>query len=207
MAAPGGGKGKGWHALGGMMVGAMLVWITGVVLLPIGLTQKATADSFDPTSDFTAVAGGCTIISVRWEADQRNDKTPFCVDEYVYKFVVDNSTVYNSTDVLTSGVDEVSRGRGTKCDDSTAAPSTHAVPSNTACWTLASGKLKSDVDTFYKCGNIQCTKVELAGRMSNPSSSLIHTLIRTLNIQRPKPRASVCAATTPSHPALPPVDT
>lgn len=75
-----GGKGKCWHTLGGISVGFLLCTIAGIVVLSVGLSQQAAVSAFDATKDFMAVDGGCTVETIKHDADQRNDKTPFCVD-------------------------------------------------------------------------------------------------------------------------------
>ena len=155
MTAPGAGAegGKPWHAGMGIMVFFTLMWITGAVLLPIGLSNKSIAEAYDPATDFTAVQGGCQITSMTHTADQRQDKNPYCVDVYRYNFTIGSSgTLYQSAP------DEQRHSSGTRCADVTQLPALYSVGESIVCWELANGRTKSDVDSFYTCGNSACVK-------------------------------------------------
>lgn len=160
MSAPGAGAGAGsggkpWHTGMGIMCFWMLMWITGVVLLPIGISSKSFLDGFDPSTDFSAVQGGCKIYSVMHVADQRQDRNPFCVDVYTYTF-----TAGSSSTIYTSAPEEIQHDKGTQCNEVAQLPASYVAGEVLAtCWKPASGKTKSDVDSFYGCGNPQCIKV------------------------------------------------
>jgi hypothetical protein len=152
----------------GMIVFFTLAWITGGILLIVGLSKEADAADYDPTTDFTSVEAGCTITAVAHEADQRQDKNPYCVDVYTYTFTAGT----DSTTSLTSEPDEQRRNGGSgssKCDSDAQVAATHTGTDGTlptaavACWTPASGKVAADLGTFYKCGpaaaNADCVKV------------------------------------------------
>ena len=151
----------------GMMLFFTLAWITGVVLLAVGLSKDADAANYDPATDFTRVSGGCTISDVSHEARQLQDKNPYCVDVYTYTF-----TQGSDSTALTSEPDEQRRNGGSgssKCDSDAQAPATHTGIDGTlptaavSCWTPASGKVAADLGTFYKCGpaesNAACVKL------------------------------------------------
>lgn len=150
----------------GMIVFFTLLWITGVVLLAVGLNKGADAADYDPETDWTSVDGGCTVTAVEHEADQRNDKNPYCVDVYTYTFTM------GSDAGLVSEPDEQRRNGGSgssKCDSDPQAAATHTGTDGTLptaavpCWTPASGKVPADLGIFYKCGpaaaNANCVKV------------------------------------------------
>eukprot|EP00928_Gymnodinium_smaydae_P045186 TRINITY_DN30151_c0_g1_i1.p1 TRINITY_DN30151_c0_g1~~TRINITY_DN30151_c0_g1_i1.p1 ORF type:complete len:232 (+),score=42.05 TRINITY_DN30151_c0_g1_i1:122-817(+) len=164
--ADGGKKGAVGFGMG-MMVFFTLLWITGVVLLAVGLSNESYASEYDPATDWTSVAGGCRITSVSHVADQRTDKNPYCVDVYTYIF-----TKAADSTKLTSEPDEQRRNGGggaSRCDTDPQAPATHTGTDGTLptaavpCWSLASGKVAADLGTFYKCGpaatNADCVKI------------------------------------------------
>ena len=148
--------GRAWHAGMGIMVLFTLMWITGAVLLPTGLSKKSVVEAFDPATDFTVVLGGCQIDSVMHVAEQRQDRSPYCVDVYRYSFTIGISgTLYQSA------LHEQRRQRhssGTNCADVMQLPALYSVGETIVCWEPASGKSKSDVDSLYKCGNSACVK-------------------------------------------------
>lgn len=152
MAVGGGKGGKCYHFGMGLMVFWTLMWITGIVLLTIGLNNRAEVDSFNPSTDFSPITGGCTVITVKHSEDQRQDRNPYCVDVYLYTF---NS----SLGVFLSAPEEISRGSGTWCDDSNQVEAQLSEGEEVDCWQPANGKAKSNLETFYSCGNDPCIKV------------------------------------------------
>ena len=82
VAGAGGKEGKPWHPMMAAMGFFTVMWITGAVLLPIGIMQGAVVREFDPTTDFDAIKGGCAILNSTHIADQRHNQYPYCVDVY-----------------------------------------------------------------------------------------------------------------------------
>jgi hypothetical protein len=157
---------KAWHVGAGVMCFFTLMWITGAILLAIGLTEELQNNKFDPSTDFIPVNGGCKVISVSHMADQRQDKNPYCVDVYTYKF-----TKLSTNVSYTSAPEEKQHAKGTNCGSSQQLAASYAVDQQLPCWELAAGKSKSDVDSFYGCGNGDCIKIldpskEHAGKAS-----------------------------------------
>merc|ERR1711988_1077587 len=95
--------GKCWHSGLGVMCFFLLVWVTGVVLLSVGLNQKSSYAEYDPYVDFVPVNTGCRIISVSYKASQRQDNHPYCVDVYTYNFTLADEP---SGPFLLSGADD-----------------------------------------------------------------------------------------------------
>ena len=79
----------------------------------------------------------------------------FCVDVYTYTFIKTSATGAN----YTSGPDEQSRGKGTRCSSSVAKPNSLKVGAVTDCWDLKASKTRTDAEGFYTCGNAACVKV------------------------------------------------
>jgi len=152
------GCGRPWHAGVGIMIFFTLLWIAGLVLLIVGLNEKAESNNYTPSEFFELTAsggGGCKVLSMVHRADQRQDKNPFCVDVYTYTFIKTSATGAN----YTSGPDEQSRGKGTRCSSSVAKPNSLKVGAVTDCWDLKASKTRTDAEGFYTCGNAACVKV------------------------------------------------
>lgn len=132
------------------------MWITGVVLLSVGLENKSAYDEYPPAAYFEFVKNGCKVLSRAHVASQRHDKNPYCVDVYTYNFTRGDSP---SGPFYLSGPDENSRGKGTHCDDSSQKPSSLPVSAVVSCWKPTPGKTRAVLDSFYKCGNTACLKV------------------------------------------------
>jgi len=137
----------------GIHVFFLLMWITGAVLLSIGITMKNEADRFDPDTDFAPILSPkCVVTNVTHEAEQRQDKNPFCVDVYTYTFRMGDKT-------FTSGADEKQRKKGTWCESSFQIPTKLTVGTETKCWQPIAGNDKAELASFYKCGNGDCIKI------------------------------------------------
>jgi len=137
----------------GIHVFFLIMWITGAVLLSIGITMKNEADRFDPNTDFDPILSPkCVVTEVKHVAEQRQDKNPFCVDVYTYTFRMGDKT-------LTSGADEKERKKGTWCESSFQIPTKITVGAETKCWQPIAGNAKAELASFYKCGNAECIKI------------------------------------------------
>merc|ERR1712023_470689 len=76
VAGMGANGGKCWHSGLGVMCFFLLVWVTGVVLLSVGLNQKSSYAEYDPYVDFVPVNTGCRIVSVSYKAASAKTTTP-----------------------------------------------------------------------------------------------------------------------------------
>ena len=164
-AGAGGGGGKAWHSLAGISVFFVIMSIAGIVLLPIGVNKANTNSAYDPVLDFNTIpyenATGCTITSISHVAEQRQDKSPYCVDVYTYSFVYylggNNFVTY------TSGTEEHKRTGPGKCDNSNSimVASAYEVGATPTCYKPTTAALPIDASfaMFYNCGNDECMKV------------------------------------------------
>merc|ERR1719198_745659 len=134
-----GAQGKCWHTLFGISIFFLLMWITGAVLLSLGVAFEHEAQNFSPRDDFTPMQGKCVVTAVTHVADQRQDKNPYCVDVYTYSF----RTPGDETN-FTSGADEKQHDKGTWCENSAQITASVSVV---------------ELRTFYKCGNAGCVKI------------------------------------------------
>merc|ERR1711988_916191 len=128
--------GKCWHSGLGVMCFFLLVWVTGVVLLSVGLNQKSSYAGYDPYVDFVPVNTGCRIVSVSYKASQRQDNHPYCVDVYTYNFTLADEP---SGPFLLSGADEKSHQKGTKCSKTSPLPASLTADTVVSCWQPAAG--------------------------------------------------------------------
>jgi len=156
VAGVGANGGKCWHSGLGVMCFFLLVWVTGVVLLSVGLNQKSSYAEYDPYVDFVPVNTGCRIVSVSYKASQRQDNHPYCVDVYTYNFTLADEP---SGPFLLSGADEKSHQKGTKCSKSSPLPASLTADTVVSCWQPAAGVSVTHLESFYSCGNAECIKV------------------------------------------------
>jgi type IV secretory pathway TrbD component len=140
-----------WHTLAGISIFFLLMWVTGAVLLSVGVTMKRDVSHFDPLADFMP-NGKCVVTNVTHVAEQRHDKDPYCVDVYTYTFRSGDAA-------YTSGADEKKHNKGTKCESSRPLPATHEVGQETPCWRPAVNDAVLELASFYKCGNTRCIKI------------------------------------------------
>ena len=151
------------------MICTMPLWLSGIILLAIGVPTGIKVAKYDPETDFTSVEGGCKIVAVSYSIEERDHTSSGsdyseCFDIYIYTFTKTGS----NTTLISAAEEHGGRSHDSdyKCDapSSQIHPSEFAVGSTVPCWEPAPDKDISSLTSFYTCGNEGCVK--LGGELS-----------------------------------------